>query len=201
LAGWWPLSTARGWDDTLILFSSDNGPWFEGSAGPHRGRKGDAGYEGGYLVPMIARWTGTLRPRVTDAIAMNIDLLPTICAATGTPLPAVELDGRDLLPVLRDGAPSPHEQLVLFHNERVAAVRTPRWKYVGRAYYRHYHLPLAALGLPLLFDLRSDPDETLNMAERAPDVLRDMAARFAAARSRFEPLGIRQQPDTLPNVG
>ena len=187
--------------DTLILFTSDNGPWFEGSTGPHQGRKGGAGWDGGYLVPMIARWPGTLRARVTDAIGMNIDLLPTIARIAGVPLPAgVEIDGRDLGTVWRDGAVTPHDALILFDNERVAALRSSRWKYVVRSYYRSYNLPLGALGMPLLFDVARDPGETINMAARHPDVARDMAARFIAARDRFEPMGKNQMPDTIPSA-
>ena len=187
--------------DTLILFTSDNGPWFEGSTGPHQGRKGGAGWDGGYLVPMIASWPGTLRPRVSDAIGMNIDLLPTIARVAGVPLPTgIEIDGRDLSPVWQRGAASAHDQLILFDNERVAALRTPEWKYVVRSYYRSYNLPLGALGMPLLFDIMRDPGETISMAARCPDVARDMAIRFAAARNRFEPMGKMQIPDTIPSA-
>ncbi len=184
--------------DTLILFTSDNGPWFEGSTGPHQGRKGGAGWDGGYLVPMIASWPGTLRARTTDAIGMNIDLLPTIATAAGVPLPpGVTIDGRDVLPVWRKGGASAHDQLILFNNERVAAVRTPQWKFVGRSYYRPYNVPLAAMGYPLLFDVTRDPGETINLAARHPAVAADMAARFKAARELFEPMGINQMPDNI----
>lgn len=187
--------------DTLVLFTSDNGPWFEGSAGPHQGRKGGAGWDGGYLVPMIAHWPGTLRPRVSDAIGMNIDLLPTIAAVAGVPLPAgVTIDGRDLSGVWRNGAATPHDALILFNNERVAALRTPQWKYVGRSYYRSYNIPLAAFGYPLLFDVTRDSGETINLAARHPQVAADMAKRFAAARDTFEPLGKSQIPDTIPSA-
>lgn len=187
--------------DTLILFTSDNGPWFEGSAGPHQGRKGGAGWDGGYLVPMIASWPGTLRARVTDAIGMNIDLLPTIANAAGVSLPqGTTIDGRNLLLVWQRGGASPHDQLILFNNERVAALRTPQWKYVVRSYYRPYNVPLAALGYPLLFDVTRDPGETVNLAARHPAVAVDMAARFKAARDYFEPLGTSQVPDTIPSA-
>ena len=187
--------------DTVILFTSDNGPWFEGSAGPHQGRKGGAGWDGGYLVPMIASWPGTLRARTTDAIAMNIDILPTIASVTGVALPSdITLDGRDLLPVWRAGGASPHEELILFNNERVAALRTPQWKFVGRTYYRPYNVPLAAIGYPLLFDVTRDPGETINMAARQPVVAADLAARFKTARDLFEPLGTNQVPEFLPSA-
>jgi uncharacterized sulfatase len=195
------LAASRHARDTLVLFTSDNGPWFEGSTGPHQGRKGGAGWDGGYLVPMIAHWPGVLRPRATDRIGMNIDLLPTIAAVTGMPLPAnVTIDGQNLWPVWTQAAQSPHDQLILFNNERVAALRTPQWKFVGRSYYRQYNLPLVGFGYPLLFDVMRDPGETINLAARYPDVAADLGRRFAAARDVFEPLGRSQVPDTIPSA-
>jgi uncharacterized sulfatase len=186
--------------DTLILFTSDNGPWFEGSAGPAQGRKGGAGWDGGYLVPLIAHWPRRLKPRVSDAIAMNIDLLPTIAEAAGAALPKAEIDGRSLLGAWRNGGPGPHSELILFNNERVAALRTPRWKYVVRSYYRSYNIPLAKLGYPLLFDVMRDPGETLNLAARHPQAAADLQRRFVATRDRFEPMGLRQVPDNIPGA-
>jgi uncharacterized sulfatase len=187
-------------DDTIVVVTSDNGPWFEGSAGPLRDRKGGAAWEGGYRVPLIVRAPGRVPAgRASNALAMNIDLLPTFLSMAGRNLPSgVILDGRDLSRVWREGAPSPHEELVLFDNERVAAIRTDRWKYVGRSYYRTYDLPLARLGSNLLFDLRADPAEAYNLASAHPDVLKDMRARFDRARSAFEPLGLKKAPDKLP---
>ena len=178
--------------DTLVVFTSDNGPWFEGSAGPLRDRKGGQGWDGGYRVPLLARWPGVIPAGLTsDAIGMNIDLLPTLLAAAGKPLPTgVELDGRDLTPVLtRRRAPSPHEALVLFNNEQVAAIRTQRWKYVARAYYRGFNVPLGSRG-DLLFDISADPSEAYNLASAHPDVVADMTARLKRAQALFEPMGV-----------
>ena len=186
--------------DTLILFTSDNGPWFEGAAGPAQGRKGGAGWDGGYLVPLIAHWPRGLKPKVSDAIGMNIDLLPTIAEVAGVPLPRTQIDGASQLATWRGGVEGPHRQLLLFNNERVAALRTPRWKYVGRTYYRSYNVPLAQLGYPLLFDVQRDPGETVSLAARYPDVALELGARFKGARDRFEPLGLRQTADTTPGA-
>ncbi|TAJ71265.1 MAG: sulfatase [Phenylobacterium sp.] len=180
--------------DTLVIVTSDNGPWFEGSSGPLRDRKGGSGWDGGYRVPFIARGPGLPAGKVSREIAMNIDILPTILAMTGRPLPQTEIDGRDLTGVLTRGAKSPHEELVLFNNELVAAIRTDRWKYVGRSYYRGAEYPLTAVRGAGLFDVRADPSEAYNLSSLHPDVVKDMEARFAAAKTTFEPLGRRNRP-------
>ncbi|MCR5881107.1 sulfatase [Phenylobacterium sp. J367] len=178
--------------DTLVILTSDNGPWFDGSAGPLRDRKGGAGWDGGYRVPFVARYPAVIPAGLTsDAIAMNIDLLPTFLALAGQAPPAVELDGRDLTRVLTTRrAPSPHDELILFNNEQVAAIRTQRWKLVGRSYYRHLDLPLDRLGWTGLFDVQADPSESYNLAAAHPDVLADMKARMQRAQAKFEPMGV-----------
>jgi len=179
--------------DTLVFVTSDNGPWMEGSSGPLRDRKGGAGWDGGYRVPFIAWGPGRLPAgKVSGEIAMNIDLLPTILALTGRPLPGALIDGRDLSAVLTRGAKSPHDELILFNNERVAAVRTDRWKFVASSYYRSIVLPLAAIRGEGLFDVRADPAEAYNLASLHPEVLKDMRARLDRARATFEPLGLRK---------
>lgn len=186
--------------DTVVVVTSDNGPWFEGSVGPLRDRKGGQGWDGGYRVPFLARWPGAIPAGLTsDAIAMNIDLLPTLLAAAGKPPPAgVELDGRDLTGVLtRKGARSPHDELILFNNEQVAAIRTQRWKLVARSYYRAFNVPLGARG-NVLFDIAGDPAEAYNLASKHPDVLADMTARLQRAQARFEPLGVFGKPPPVP---
>jgi arylsulfatase A len=181
--------------DTVVIVTSDNGPWFEGSSGPLRDRKGGAGWDGGYRVPFIAWAPGRLPAgKVSREIAMNIDLLPTVLAMTGKPLPQAEIDGRDLTATLSRGARSPHEELVLFNNEQVAGIRTDRWKYVGRSYYRGAEYPLTAVRGAGLFDVRDDPSEAYNLSSLHPEVMRDMQARFERARATFEPLGRRNRP-------
>ena len=96
--------------------------------------------------------------------------------------------------MLAGQAKSPHEELVLFDNEQVAAIRTDRWKYVARTYYRTYDFPLASRYEPLLFDVRADPSETYNLASLHPEVAADMKGRFERAEARFEPLGKRYKP-------
>jgi len=180
-------------NDTVVFVTSDNGPWFEGSSGGLRDRKGGAGWDGGYRVPFLAWGPGRIPAgRVSPEIAMNIDLLPTVAALAGKPLPKTEIDGRDLTGVLTKAARSPHDELVLFNNEKVAAIRTDRWKYVMRSYYRGSEYPLSLVNDEGLFDVRADPSEAYNLSTLHPDVVADMKARVARAQKTFEPLGVHK---------
>jgi arylsulfatase A len=183
--------------DTLVVFTSDNGPWFEGSTGGLRERKGGGGFDGGYRVPFIARYPGVLPGgRRVNSIAMGIDILPTLCAMAGRALPAgVELDGRDLTAVLTRGAPSPHEALILFDNETPVGIRTQRWKYVSSAYYRGARFPLETLGYTELFDVEGDPSESYNVSAAHPEVAASLKTRLARARTEFAPY---RHPDIPP---
>lgn len=180
-------------NDTLVILTSDNGPWFEGSAGVLRDRKGGAGWEGGYRVPFIARQPGRIPAGITnDAIAMNTDLLPTLARWASASLPDVTLDGVDISSLLTiPRARSPHEELILFNNEDVAAIRTQRFKYVVRSYYRTFEAPLDTIGRPdwtVLVDMENDPAESYDVSSLHPDVLTDMERRVARAREAFDPL-------------
>lgn len=184
-------------DDTLVILTSDNGPWWEGSTAGLRDRKGGSGWDGGYRVPFIARHPGRIPAGlVSDAMAMNIDLMPTFMAWTGRPLPAAELDGVDITSVLTTrAATSPHDELILFNNEDVAAIRTDRWKYVVRAYYRSLEAPLDTIGRDdweQLIDLKNDPAESYDVSSLHPDVLADMKARVSRARAKFAPFKVHK---------
>jgi uncharacterized sulfatase len=187
-------------DDTYVIITSDNGPWFEGSAGGLRDRKGGAGWDGGYRVPFVVWAPNRIAAgQRRYGITMNIDLLPTIAALADKPLPTgVALDGKDISPMLHADAPSPHGDLLLFDNEKVAAIRTDQWKYVARSYYREYDVPLARMGADLLFDVRSDPAENYNVATRYPDIVKEMRKKFEGYCAEYEPLGVRKAPEQFP---
>jgi len=127
---------ALGLDErTLVVFTSDNGPWFGGSSGGLRGMKGQT-WEGGIRVPMIARWPGTIPAgRVCRQPAGTIDLFPTVLKLAGAPIPDDRvIDGRDLMPLWCTGAPSPHEALFAMQGPRLMTVRSGKWKL-------HVHAP------------------------------------------------------------
>lgn len=193
--------------DTLVIFTSDNGPWWEGSSGPLRDRKGST-YEGAYGVPFIARWPGKIPSGiVSDQMSMNIDLLPTLAALAGAKVPADRvIDGQDIWPIMsRRGAPTPHDKLIFFSNANIAAVRTQDWRLVVRAFYATFDAPLDQLNYRLLFDMKKDRGETVSLADRFPDVVGRLKAMIEAARVEFGAITQQRtspQPDgpiQLPN--
>lgn len=187
-------------ENTIVIVTSDNGPWFEGSAGPLHERKGGAGFDGGYRVPFIIRYPGTIEPgTVSNAIAMGIDVMPTLLAYAGAPLPAgVELDGKDIRSVLAGGKSSPHQFLLLFDNENITGIRTQRWKLVTRTYYRTLDFPLAELNYTPLFDMTRDPGELFSAEQSEPALVTDLRARIVAEQKRFDPYRKHPAPAPLP---
>ena len=188
--------------ETLVLFTSDNGPWYEGSAGALRGRKGGGGYDGGYRVPLIAWRPGTVPAgRRSNAIAMATDFLPSFCAMAGAGPPQVSLDGRDIGPLIEGRSQtSPHDALVLFDNEDPVAIRTQRWSYVAGDYYRG-RLFDTERRYPQLYDMHADPGQTYSLADRHPDVLADMRRRLDEARQRYAPYKSREIPRAFQRTG
>jgi len=117
-------------DSTLVMFTSDNGPWFGGSTAGLRGMKG-LSWDGGIRVPMIARWPGRIpRGLVSREVAGIIDVFPTVCNLAGIPLPKGRvIDGRDIFPLMSSpGARSPHEAIVAMSGEQLRVVRSGKWK-------------------------------------------------------------------------
>lgn len=115
--------------NTLVLFTSDNGAWYGGSCGGLRGMKGSS-WEGGYRVPCIAWWPGTIAPGVvSDALGVTMDLFATVLAATGTKMPDDRiLDGQNLLPLLNGEARPAHSHVFGHQGSRLATIRDARWK-------------------------------------------------------------------------
>jgi uncharacterized sulfatase len=116
--------------DTMVLFTSDNGPWYGGSTGGLRGMKGRT-WEGGIRVPMIARWPGKIPPGlVNNAPAGTIDVLPTILTAAGIAVPKDrKIDGKDIWSLLTSPqASSPHEAIFAMAGANLMTVRSDKWK-------------------------------------------------------------------------
>src|SRR5262249_50628237 len=123
------LADCRLDEKTLVIFTSDNGPWFGGSAGGLRGMKGTT-WEGGDRGPGIVRWPGQIpAKRISSEVAVMMDLFATALAAAGVKPPReCIIDGRDLLPMLQGKAKSPHEVILGQRGDQVATIRDARWK-------------------------------------------------------------------------
>ena len=167
--------------DTLVLFTSDNGPHGEGghdakffqSSGPLRGKKRDL-YEGGIRVPAIARWPGKIKPgAVNDFPWAFWDLLPTFAEVAGTPAPR-GLDGVSILPTLLGRTQRPHDFFYWeFHEGGFQqAVRQGKWKLVRQLPRMEFEL----------FDLNADVGETRDVAAANPGVVTRMQALLREAR-------------------
>jgi uncharacterized sulfatase len=197
-------------DRTLVLFTSDNGPWYLGNPGPLRGRKGQP-LEGGQRVPAIAQWPGHIPAgSVIAAPTMNTDLFPTLLGLAGLDLPQDRvIDGRDISGLLRGTeTASPHDALFFFNANVIDGARSGRWKYyrwvnlytwpvpldkvssvVGRASHaRTYTDPQTGETIelaghdPLLFDVEADTNESYDVTARHPDEV----ARLHAAIEGWE---------------
>ncbi len=184
-------------DNTLILFTSDNGPWFEGSSGAARERKGST-WDGGYRVPLIARWPGRIPSGSASAeIGMNIDLLPTLAEAARIELPAGhELDGLSLMPVLSGQKTSAHEYLYFFNNEDIVAIRDRKWKLVTHGYYRNLYFAFDRAGPEyghpgpyfLLFDMEDPEPERYSLAREHPEIVARLHSELNRVQSTFDRL-------------
>jgi arylsulfatase len=184
----------RGLDrNTLVMFSSDNGPWYQGSPGKLRGRKNTT-YEGGVREPFLARWSGGIPPgRTCDGLASMLDVFPTVAKLCGAPLPAKPLDGIDIWPLLHGERDSiERAPLLYFDNWDLQCARWMQWKlHIARhntaAYTpappegRHSFL----LPRPELYNLATDPDESYDVAAENPRVVEQIQEKIAAMLPAF----------------
>lgn len=168
-------------ENTLVFFTSDNGPWRTqgprgGSAGLLRGGKGST-WEGGMRVPGIAWCPGKIQPGVTTALATTLDLFPTLLSLAGVELPRDRpLDGYDLRSVLLAGKPSPRETFYYYRDAEATAVRRGPWKLHVKT-QAGYGQPKPDLhDPPLLFHLEQDPGEEYNVAGSNPEIVAELKA-------------------------
>ena len=183
---------AQGLDkDTLVVFTSDNGPWLVkgtdgGSAGPLRGGKGST-WEGGVRVPTLAWWPGRVPAgSVNDAVAATIDLLPTFVALAGGTVPATPvIDGRDITPILMgQSKESAREAHYYFASYDLQAVRQGRWKLALSPQPEGMGKQAAKTAAGLrLYDLDAEIGERTDVAAQHPEVvakLKALADKMAA---------------------
>lgn len=182
-------------ENTLVIFSSDNGPWLSygnhaGSAGKFREGKG-TNFEGGHREPCIMRWTGKIPSNsVCNEPLMTIDVLPTIARLIGAELPKHKIDGLDIWPFLagESGAKNPHEAYYFYYNQNdLQAVRSGDWKLLfahtsrtmdgqepGKDGLPGKYRPLSVSHS--LYNLANDPSETQDVASTHPEIVKQLEA-------------------------
>jgi len=183
-------------DNTLILFTGDHGPWYQGYTGPNRGRKGTT-YEGGFRVPMIMRWHNMIPAgEVLSARCGHLDILPTLAKLCGAKLPAAPLDGVDISSVLAGGHGPPRTVPTLYFSGLrsgfdLQCARLDNWK-LRFSQYTHdiYVLGTEAgdnlwLLQPELYDLDADPGESYDVAAAHPDLVRQILAQVDTILATF----------------
>lgn len=193
-------------ENTLVIFTSDNGPetllrgnsrhaaHSYGMAHPMRGRKLWL-YEGGIRVPGIVYWKGRIRPRVSDEPVASLDFLPTLARLAGLPLTDVALDGTDVSGFWLRNEPIKRPQpLFWFYYNAIdrpkAALRDGKWKLVGFPDTTRRWIPAAEMPKQRyklhqmllknieLYDLVSDPGETLDLSKAEPEVTRRLTQKM-----------------------
>jgi arylsulfatase A len=192
-------------EKTLVIFTSDNGPWLSygdhcGTAGPLREGKGTC-WEGGVRVPCVMRWPGRIPAGTETAEPLGtIDILPTLAKLAGAPLPALPIDGRDGWPLIsgEQGAKSPQETYLFYYeNNELQALTSGRWKLQLPHKYRTLDdQPKATGGIPAkyrqeaidkpeLYDLEADIGETRNVANQQAAELSRLLAIADVARAEL----------------
>ena len=196
-------------DNTVVIFTSDNGPWLNygnhaGSAFPLREGKGTM-WEGGSRVPCIIRWPGRITAgSVSHQLAATIDILPTIASITGAALPARPIDGVSIQAILEgDTSATPREEYYYYYGGELIAVRKGKMKLVFPHSYRSYAgIDLGLDGYPgiykgvlgkyavgksklELYDLDNDMSESKDVSEMYPEVVKTLKALGQKAREEL----------------
>lgn len=188
-------------DNTLVVFTSDNGPWlimrqYGGTAGMLRDGKGTT-WEGGMREPAIFWWPGKIEPSVEMGVGSTLDLLPTIASIAGVELPVDRLyDGVDLTSTLTEGAESPRDVIFFYRLQDVYAVRKGSYKahfitessYGGDGRVEHE--------TPLLFNVDHDPSESFDIAADHPEIVAELRDLVAQHRTTIKP--VENQLDLYP---
>jgi arylsulfatase A-like enzyme len=182
--------------DTIVFFASDNGPWYQGSPGSLRGRKGST-YEGGVRVPGIVRWPGKIKAgSVSDEPVSTIDFFPTAIELAGGSAVGAEtglpVDGKSILPLLIGRhKTSPDDLILFFDGVYLQTVRARKWKlHVARWNYPRYTASTGPrqnliLARPELYDLTVDSGESYDLAADHQKVVKEIRSRLVTALTGF----------------
>jgi len=180
-------------EDTLCIFTSDNGPWFLGSAGRFRGRKAET-YEGGVREPFVAYMPGTIPAGTAPAgFGSLMDLFPTFASLASAPLPRLPLDGINIWPMMTGQEASIEREILLYFDSwNLQCARVGAWKlhvarynalpWVEAPREGRINLPLAK---PELYNIEADPEEAYECSDAHPDIVKDIRNRIQAALLTF----------------
>jgi arylsulfatase A-like enzyme len=171
--------------NTVVVFSSDNGPWLSfkthgGSAGPLRAGKGTT-FEGGQRVPTIFWGPGIVEPGMVTEMGSTLDLMKTFATMSGAESPSDrKMDSFDLSPVLRGDGKSPRTDFHYWTRAEIHAIRSGKWKLHLKQREPINYGKAVELAEPELYDLAADISETYNVAKKYPDIVADLQAKLKA---------------------
>ena len=196
-------------DDTLVIFTSDNGSRARdegGSNSPLRATKGTT-WEGGQRVPCLMRWPGKIPAgEVCSELTLSMDFYPTLAALGGAEVPTDRIiDGKDIRPLMfaEKGATSQHESFFYYKRNSIEAVRSGKWK---------LHIRKDDQEIQELYDLEADIGETNDISDQHPDIVQDLKAQIDACRKdlgddaagiigeNIRPAGRVENPNTLTHL-
>ncbi len=196
-------------DDTLVIFTSDNGSRVHGeggSNGPLRATKGTT-WDGGQRVPCIMRWPGKIPAGQTcSELTLSMDFYPTLAAIGGAEVPTDRIiDGKDIRPLIHgeEGATTPHDSFFYYKRNAIEAVRSGHWK---------LHIRKDDEEIGELYNLETDIGETSNVFDQHPEIVRGLMARIDACRqdigddaagiagNNIRPAGRVENPETLTHL-
>jgi arylsulfatase A len=172
--------------NTLVMFTSDNGPWYQGSPGKLRGRKNTT-YEGGVREPFIAVWPGAIpKGRVCNGLASMLDIFPTVSRLCDAVLPSKVVAGIDIWPLLAGQKESIDREVLLYFDDwNLQCARWMNWKlHIARHNTAAYAPPPPegrlnyTLAKPELYNLANDPDESYDVAAENPGVVEEILRRI-----------------------
>ena len=198
-------------DNTIFVFTSDNGPWLSygdhsGSSGIFREGKGTT-WEGGVRVPSIIKFPNGLRPSIIDEPVMAIDWMPTFANITKSKLSQNKIDGKDIWPLLSGELnQTPHKELYFYYRvNELHSIRMNEWKIQFSRTYRSLNGREGGKnGIPVkydmnvienneLYNLKDDPEEKINVYDKFPEIAKKMEKLADEARIKLGDnlLGIR----------
>jgi arylsulfatase A-like enzyme len=170
---------------TIVVFSSDNGPWLSfhthgGSAGPLRAGKGTT-FEGGQRVPTLFWGPGQIQPGIIHEMGSTLDLIHTFASLTGTQIPNDRtMDGYDLSPVLNGSGKSPRTEFFYWTRGVLHAARSGRWKLHVQQREPVNYGKVVELEHPELYDVEADISEKYDRYEAEPEIVQRLLQRMEA---------------------